>query len=203
MGKYKDLSEKTIEANPFIQFEIWYRKHKISAADEPSSVSLGTASENGSVSVRTVLLKDYSEEGFVFFTNYESKKALQLKSNNNAALLFYWPESGRQIRIEGKVEKVSQKISVDYHNSRPRGSRLSAWASRQSTVIPGREYLEDQYHYYKKKFYKHPVDKPPYWGGYRIIPRWFEFWQSGRFRLHDRISYSLKNGIWIIDRLAP
>ncbi len=203
MGKYKDLSEKNINANPFIQFDIWYRNHQTSGLAEPSAVSLGTASDKGQVSVRTVLLKDYSENGFIFYTNYESKKGMQLKSNNYAALLFYWPESGRQVRIEGKVEKVTEKISVDYHHSRPRGSQLSAWVSRQSTVIPGREYLEDQYRYYKHKYYRHPIMKPPYWGGYRISPHWFEFWQSGRFRLHDRISYSQKNGIWIIDRLAP
>jgi pyridoxamine 5'-phosphate oxidase len=203
MEKYKDLTEKDIDANPFIQFDIWYRNHQRSGAVEPSSMSLGTASDKGSVAVRTVLLKHYDEDGFIFFTNYESKKGLQLKSNDKAALLFYWPESNQQVRIEGKAEKVAEEISVDYHKSRPRGSQLSAWASRQSTVIPGREYLEHQYHYYKEKFYRKPVIKPPYWGGYRIVPDWFEFWQSGRFRLHDRIIYSQKNGLWLIERLAP
>jgi pyridoxamine 5'-phosphate oxidase len=169
----------------------------------PSSVSLGTAAPDGTVSVRTVLLKEHGERGFVFFTNYTSRKALQLELNNKTALLFYWPDSGRQVRIEGKAEKISDDASNEYFRSRPRESRLSAWASNQSSVIPDREYLEKRFKYFETKFKEHNVEKPPFWGGYRIIPEWFEFWQNGQFRLHDRISYTLSNGTWIIERLAP
>jgi pyridoxamine 5'-phosphate oxidase len=203
MVKYKDLSEKTIAADPFVQFDLWYREHSAAGAVIPESVSLATASAEGRVSVRTVLLKDYSANGFVFFTNYNSRKAKQISSNNNAALLFYWPESGRQVRIEGNTEKLPEEESTAYHKTRPRESQLSAWASNQSSVIPDRKYLEDQYKLYKKRFYRKSVDKPEYWGGFRIIPYWFEFWQNGKYRLHERISYSLKNNIWVIERLAP
>lgn len=203
MGKYKDLSEKTIAADPFVQFDIWYKEHSAAGIAIPESVSLATASTDGSVSVRTVLLKGYDEGGFVFFTNYNSRKAKQISSNKHAALLFYWPEAGRQVRIEGITEKLSEEESTSYHRTRPRESQLSAWASKQSSVIPDRQYLEDQYNLYKSRFYRKPVEKPGYWGGFRIIPRWFEFWQNGKYRLHDRISYSLKNNIWVIERLAP
>lgn len=203
MEIYEVLAENTINPSPFIQFEIWYRRHLASGIPNPSSVSLGTAASDGTVSVRTVLLKGHGEEGFVFFTNYTSRKAMQIESNKKAALLFYWPESGRQVRIEGKTEKISGEDSNEYYRSRPRENRLSAWASQQSSVIPGREYLENSFRYYKNKFKGHSIERPPFWGGYRIIPEWFEFWQDGRFRLHDRICYSLKNGSWITERLAP
>ncbi|HKK42227.1 MAG TPA: pyridoxamine 5'-phosphate oxidase [Bacteroidales bacterium] len=203
MKKYEVLSENTIDADPFIQFDTWYRQHLQSGSPNPSSVSLGTASDNGTVSVRTVLLKEYSEDGFVFFTNYTSRKALHLNMNNNAALLFYWPESGRQVRIEGRTEKISPEASTRYYISRPRASRLSAWASKQSSVIPGREYLEECFSCYKKKFKGHPVERPSFWGGYRIMPSWFEFWQNGKDRLHDRICYSFREDTWVTERLAP
>ncbi len=203
MGKYKDLSEKTIAADPFVQFDVWYREHSATGIAIPESVSLATASAGGRVSVRTVLLKGFNKNGFLFFTNYDSKKALQLVTNKNAALLFYWPESGRQVRIEGIAEKVPEEESVAYHKTRPRESQLSAWASHQSSVIPGRGYLEDQYNVYKNRFYRKHVEKPDYWGGFRIIPNWFEFWQSRKYRLHDRITFTLKNGLWVIERLAP
>ncbi len=203
MGKYKDLSEKTIATDPFIQFDLWYREHSTAGIAIPESVSLATSSIEGRVSVRTVLLKDYNENGFIFFTNYNSRKAKQISSNNSAALLFYWPESGRQVRIEGTAEKLSEEESTAYHKKRPRESQLSAWASTQSSVIPDRKHLEDQYNLYKNKFYRKPVEKPGSWGGFRIIPIWFEFWQNGKYRLHNRITYSLKNSIWVIERLAP
>jgi pyridoxamine 5'-phosphate oxidase len=203
MGKYKDLSEKTIAADPFIQFDSWYREHSAAGINIPESVSLATASIDGRVSVRIVLLKDYNENGFIFFTNYNSRKAKQISSNNTAALLFYWPESGRQVRIEGTAEKLSEEESTAYHKTRPRESQLSAWASSQSSVIPDRKHLEDQYNLYKTKFFMKPVEKPGYWGGFRIIPIWFEFWQNGKYRLHNRITYFFKNGTWVIERLAP
>jgi len=203
MSDSSHLTEKEVASSPFTQFNNWYLTHLESGTSIPDSVSLATASSTGQVSVRTVLLKGYSEKGFTFFTNYLSKKGLQLDSNPNAALLFYWPVSGRQVRIEGVVEKVSEEESVTYFHSRPRESQISAWASEQSTPVPDRKYLEDRFAFFSEKFSGKEIDKPDYWGGFRIIPSWFEFWQDGEHRLHDRITYTGKNGLWITDRLAP
>ena len=158
---------------------------------------------DGRVSARTVLLKDYSDKGFVFFTNYGSRKGHQLSDNKRAALLFYWPESGRQIRIEGITEKVSEEESVEYFATRPKESQLSAWASEQSRVISNRMYLDERYDFYKEKYRDRTVDKPPHWGGFRLMPEWFEFWQNGEFRLHDRLTYTKTKERWTISRLAP
>lgn len=197
------LAEKAINPNPFVQFDIWFKEHLASGIAVPDSVSLGTASADGWVSIRTVLLKGYDEKGFVFFTNYNSKKGAQLRSNTRSAMLFYWPESDRQIRIEGIADKVSVEVSESYFETRPRESQLSAWASAQSSVIPDRQHLEKLYDFYKKKFNNKPVDKPQYWGGFLLVPDWFEFWQEGNFRLHDRLTYTKRKDIWIIERLAP
>jgi pyridoxamine 5'-phosphate oxidase len=199
----KGLSEKAIDLNPFIQFDIWFKERLTSGIAMPDSVSLGTASADGRVSVRTVLLKDYSDNGFVFFTNYNSKKGSQLSSNHRAALLFYWPESGRQIRIEGVADKISEEESESYFKTRPRESQLSAWASEQSSVIPDRQHLEKRYDSYQNKFNNKLVDKPQHWGGYRLVPDWLEFWYEGDFRLHDRLTYTKRKDIWVIERLAP
>lgn len=203
MTSYKDFSEKTVDPNPFVQFKIWYSEHLTSGITIPNSVSLGTASEDGYVSVRTVLLKNYDDIGFVFFTNYRSKKSFQLSSNPRAALLFYWPESGRQIRLEGVTEKVSEEDSESYFKTRPRENQLTAWASKQSSVIPNRQHLANLYNSYKNKFSGKPVNKPLHWGGFRLIPEWFEFWQNEEFRLHDRITYTKRKHLWVIERLAP
>jgi pyridoxamine 5'-phosphate oxidase len=203
MDNYRSFSETEIDTNPFIQFDFWYNKRLTDGAEIPNSVSLGTAFTDGGISVRTVLLKSYNETGFVFFTNFKSKKSRQLTSNPKAALLFYWPESDRQIRIEGSVEKVSEEESGTYFKSRPRESQLAAWASEQSSVIPDRNYLDTRYSFYSRKFNEMPVEKPPFWGGFRLVPIWFEFWQSGDFRLHNRLSYTKRNDIWVIERLAP
>ncbi len=197
------ISEKTIDPNPFVQFDIWFRERLTTDIEIPNTVSLGTASKKGSVSVRTVLLKGYDKSGFVFFTNYNSKKGKQLSSNCRAALLFYWPESGRQIRIEGVANKVTEEESVSYFKTRPRESQLAAWASEQSTVIPDRQYLETRYGVFNENFNSFPVDKPPHWGGFRVVPDWFEFWENGDFRLHDRISYTKRKEFWAIERIAP
>ena len=197
------LSEKTVARNPFVQFKAWYNEHLNSGIAIPEAVMLATASANGLVSARTVLLRNYTVEGFVFFTNYRSNKGLQLSSNHGAAMLFYWPESARQVRIEGLTEKVSEEDSEAYFRTRPRESQLSAWASLQSTTIPDRQYLDGMYNFYKNKYSGKPVERPPYWGGMRLIPARFEFWQEGEFRLHDRITYSKRKDIWVIERLAP
>jgi pyridoxamine 5'-phosphate oxidase len=203
MNKKIIFSEETIEKKPFKQFDLWYRERLSAGIEIPDSVSLGTGSADGRISVRTVLLKEYNKNGFVFFTNYNSKKGAQLLSNPKAAMLFHWAESGRQVRVEGSVSKLTVEESDAYFSTRPRESQLGAWASNQSTVIPDRSYLEERYDFYKKTFNDKSVGKPEYWGGFRLIPEWFEFWQSGEFRLHDRISYTKNAENWIIERLAP
>ena len=203
MASFNSLSEEKTELSPFIQFDIWFKEHLKSGIAVPDAVSLGTTDSEGQVSLRTVLLKEYDDKGFVFFTNYTSKKGIQLTSNPGVALLFYWPESARQVRIEGYVKKVSEEESESYFRSRPFESQISAWASDQSSKIPDRQYLEKQYEYFLKKFKDTPVEKPKNWGGFRIIPEWFEFWQEGKFRLHDRITYTKRKDRWIIGRLAP
>jgi pyridoxamine 5'-phosphate oxidase len=199
----KDFSEETALNDPFRQFEIWYKDHLSESNHIPESVYLGTASADGRVSVRTVLLKEFDERGFIFYTNYTSRKGFQLASNNYAALLFYWPEKDRQVRIEGKAEKLAASLSERYFSTRPRESQLSAWASEQSMEIPDREYLEKKFSHYKEAFSGLPVPKPDQWGGYRIVPEWFEFWQDREHRLHDRIVYIKEKDNWRITRLAP
>lgn len=203
MNIKSSLTEDEMDPDPFVQFRNWYKEHVNSGIEIPEAVSLGTSSNEGSVSLRTVLLKGFDQNGFVFFSNYLSRKGKQLEINPVAALLFYWPESDRQIRIEGVVEKVSAEESDLYFNSRPEESRISAWASEQSSAIPNRQYLEDRFSFYKNKFLNQSIERPPHWGGYRLIPAWLEFWQSGEYRLHDRICYTLNDGKWTISRLAP
>jgi pyridoxamine 5'-phosphate oxidase len=203
MTNINDFSEATVDPNPFVQFKKWYGEHLASGTAIPESVTIATATSDGHVSARTVLLKDIKENGFVFFTNYSSRKGSQLASNPRAALLFYWPESGRQVRIEGTVEKIPDEESVAYFHTRPRESQLSACASKQSSVIPDKEHLIALYNYYKNKYSGQEIEKPQEWGGFRIIPEWFEFWQNGEFRLHDRLTYTLKINAWFIERLAP
>jgi len=197
------LSEKTADPDPFIQFSHWYNEHLNERITIPETVTLGTASASGRVSARTVLLKSYDRNGFVIFTNYNSKKGEQITENPFAALLFYWSGSGRQVRIEGLAVKVPEEESVAYFSTRPRDSQLSAWASEQSSVIPDRTYLVERQELYRKKFAGKDVDKPAFWGGFRIIPDFFEFWQEREFRLHDRIVYSRADNTWEINRLAP
>lgn len=201
--KKVDISELIAERDPFIQFNKWYDEHLKAGIAIPETVSLATASKSGKVSVRTVLLKSFDQNGFVFFTNYESKKGVHLSENPSAALLFYWPESGRQVRIEGNAVKVSDAESSLYFISRPKESKLSAWASEQSSVIPDRQFLENRFEYYKSLYSHKEVEKPPFWGGFRIIPDTFEFWHDREYRLHDRIAYTRTDNIWVISRLAP
>jgi pyridoxamine 5'-phosphate oxidase len=199
----KVLSEQTADPDPFVQFTIWNKEHLEAGTDIPDTFTLGTSSSAGRVSVRTVLLKGYNENGFVFFTNYNSKKGAQLSENPFAAMLFYWPESGRQVRIEGTTEKVTGNESASYFGSRPRDSQIASWASEQSSVIPDRLYLENRYNFYKRRFENKDVELPPYWGGFRLTPDYFEFWLDGKFRLHDRIVYTRARETWVINRLAP
>ena len=197
------FSEISVHKDPFVQFAIWYKEHLEAGIAIPETVSLGTASASGRISVRTVLLKEFDEKGFVFFTNYNSKKGIQLSENRSAALLFYWPESGRQVRVEGITEKLSDSESVSYFNTRRRESQIAAWASEQSSIIPDRDFLEKRYNFYKSRYENKEVEKPPHWGGLRIVPDFFEFWRDGEFRLHDRIIYTRMTNVWKINRLAP
>jgi pyridoxamine 5'-phosphate oxidase len=197
------ISEETIDPNPFVQFDSWFKERVAADIEIPNTVSLGTVSAERAVSVRTVLLKAYDESGFVFFTNYNSTKGRQISSDNRAAMLFYWPESGRQVRIEGIAGKVTENESESYFKTRPRESQIAAWASEQSTVIPDRKYLENRYGFFAERFNSIPVEKPPHWGGFRLVPEWFEFWENGDFRLHNRLTYSKRKELWVIERLAP
>lgn len=199
----KPLTELSVEKDPFLQFGHWYEDHLAACDIYPTSFSLGTSSADGTVSVRTVLLKEFDSAGFVFFTNYRSKKAIHISENPKVAMLFYWPESGRQVRIEGLIEKISGKDSDKYFLSRPRESRLGAWASNQSQEIPDRKFLDERINYFTDKFRGKPVPRPAHWGGFRIMPVFFEFWQEGKFRLHDRIVYMPAKNKWKIRRLSP
>ena len=197
------LNETEINPNPLKQFEKWYGDAISAGVPEADAMTLATATRDGSPDARIVLLKSFDERGFVFYTNYRSRKADELDENEKACLLFYWLPVKRQVRIEGTVEKVSAQESDDYFQSRPWGSQLGAWASDQSEVIAGREDLEKRFHEFELKFAGN-VPRPPHWGGYRVKPNAIEFWQGRENRLHDRIRYrAQKDGSWRIERLAP
>jgi pyridoxamine 5'-phosphate oxidase len=196
------LKKSDVDKNPFNQFKKWYNELLQSSVLEPSAMTLATSSKEGIPAARTVLLKGFDENGFLFFTNYESNKGKNLIENPFAELLFYWMDLQRQVRISGKVEKTSREVSEIYFKSRPLKSRIGAWASKQSSEIPNREYLEKQFDEFAEKF-KDDVPLPPIWGGFRLIPQRFEFWQGRESRLHDRICYKKKKDEWEIVRLAP
>jgi pyridoxamine 5'-phosphate oxidase len=200
--KLASFTESDASLNPFEQFTKWWNDAVKSEIDEVNAMTLATVQTNGTPSARIVLLKDYSDKGFVFFTNYESNKGKNLAANPHAALVFFWKELERQIRIEGTVEKVSAEESDEYFNSRPTGSKIGAWASAQSAVIPYREVIEQNVQKYTQVFGTE-IPRPPHWGGYRVVPSMFEFWQGRSSRLHDRLQYNLVNGIWQRQRLAP
>ena len=199
----KELTKKKVDPDPFTQFSHWFNELLKSEVKEPNAMILATASSKGIPSVRTVLLKKFDGEGFVFYTNYESHKAADLSENPNAEILFVWLELERQVRIKGKVEKVSEKESEEYFHSRPTNSQIGAWASKQSSVIPDRVFLEEKFQETAEKYKDGVIPLPPFWGGYRLKPVGFEFWQGRESRLHDRISYRKKNNTWEIVRLSP
>lgn len=198
------LDEKSVAADPFVQFRKWFDESLAAKVDEANAMTLATVDTKSRPSTRVVLLKDFDARSFIFFTNYKSKKAEDIKENLNAALNFFWPALERQVRIEGKLEKVSAEESDEYFSIRPAGSKIGAWASPQSEEIPGRAWLEAQVKKYIEKFAEHEIPRPKHWGGYRLIPRRIEFWQGRESRLHDRILYSKsKKSLWKIARLAP
>jgi pyridoxamine 5'-phosphate oxidase len=198
------LQEEDLAAGPMEQFQRWLALAAEADPNDYTSMTLATADREGRPSARIVLLKGCDERGFVFFSNYESRKAGELAENPSAALLFYWPAFERQVRIEGRVEKVSREESEAYYRTRPRGSRIGAWASRQSTVIGGRAALEEQVRAIEERFPNDDIPPPDYWGGYRLVPERIEFWQGRPDRLHDRLRYRrLPDGSWTIERLSP
>ncbi|MCX7833412.1 MAG: pyridoxamine 5'-phosphate oxidase [Ignavibacteria bacterium] len=201
--KLKSLDTKEVKLNPFEQFSDWFDEVLNSGLIEPNAMILATADKNGKPSARTLLLKGFSDKGFVFYTNYESRKGREIAENNKATILFYWPELERQVRIEGIVEKISRKESERYFKTRPFTSKIGAWASNQSEVINSRFTIIKKFLYYLAKFHSKDIPIPDFWGGYVLIPDNFEFWQGRPSRLHDRIRYRLENGLWIIERLSP
>lgn len=200
--KLASLNESDVAKSPFAQFDQWFNEATKAEVPEPNAMTLATCDAGGRPSARVVLIKDFDERGMVFFTNYKSRKGQDLATNNRAALLFFWPELERQIRIEGRVETVSAADSDAYYQSRPLLSRVGAWASPQSEILESRDALEARFAAFAAEHGENPP-RPAHWGGYRVVPGFFEFWQGRRSRLHDRICYRLAQGAWKIERLAP
>jgi pyridoxamine-phosphate oxidase len=198
-----ELSEQSVSKDPFEQFNAWYNEAVDSGIIYPNAMIISTVNKKNVPSLRTVLMKSFDKYGFTFFTNYGSNKAKDLLDNHNASLLFLWKEMERQVRITGTVSKLSHEQSEIYFHSRPIESQLGAWASKQSSIIPNREHLESEYQRYKQQYEGKIIPMPLYWGGYKVMPTEFEFWQGRDSRLHDRICYSRKGYGWHIFRLSP
>ena len=197
------LRKADLEPSPFTQFGKWYDEALKADLILPNSMALATSTRSGIPSARMVLLKEFDERGFVFYTNYDSPKSRDLEENAYAALLFYWASLDRQIRITGPTKRVSREESEAYFRTRPLDSRLGAWASDQSTVIPNRAVLESRMEAFTAEYENKKIPLPANWGGYRLAPDSFEFWRSRPSRLHDRLRYRMQGGEWIIERLAP
>jgi len=198
------LNEEDVNQNPFKQFELWMHQAVEAEILEPHAMTVSTVSVEGKPSSRIVLLRGFDENGFVFYTNYNSHKGNEMAQNKYACLNFFWPDLERQIRIEGSIVKIDQQISTAYFHSRPRESQIGAWASIQSAVIENRKVVEDAFVHFTEKFKDlEVIPKPEHCGGYNIKPTSIEFWQGRPSRLHDRLRYSLENSNWKIERLSP
>ena len=197
------LNETEINPNPFIQFRQWFEEALSAQLPEPNAMTIASTTPDGIPSARIVLLKEYDERGFVFYTNYNSQKGQELTNNPRAALVFWWAELERQVRICGDVEKIAEIESDKYFYSRPVGSRFGAWASEQSQAIASREILEKNLELIKIKYQDREIPRPPHWGGFRVIPIQIEFWQGRSSRLHDRLLYTRDDYRWDIQRLSP
>lgn len=201
--KLRTLGEEDAAHNAIDQFRKWWQEAIDCEIEEPNAMALSTVDEEGAPSCRIVLLKDFDEQGFIFYTNYDSHKAHDMMQHNRVAILFFWKELERQVRIEGTTEKIAASESDAYFKSRPHGSKIGAWASPQSRVIKNREVLETNVSEAEKKFENGEVERPPNWGGYIVHPGSIEFWQGRSSRLHDRLKYTRENKEWKIVRLAP
>ncbi len=198
------LDRDDLSDDPIVQFEDWFRYACETVPMDPNAASLATVDDQNRPSSRTVLLKYFDDRGFVFFTNYESSKAAHIDANPNVALLFFWSDAARQVKIRGRAERIPTKETLKYFMSRPRGSQIGAWVSAQSSVISSRSLLEIKFQEMKQKFSKKEIPLPSFWGGYRVVPEEIEFWQGRRNRLHDRFQYTKQDdGSWAIARLAP
>ena len=197
------MHERDLDPDPLRQFRLWFEEARDAGIDAPESMALATADPAGRPAVRMVLLKRADESGFDFHTNYESRKGGELDSNPHAALLFYWQPLGRQVRVEGRVERIPTEESAEYFRTRPLGSRLAAWASPQSRPLAGRDELERLYAEAAARFPGEEVPRPPYWGGFRLVAGTYEFWQHAENRLHDRFRYERDGAAWRRERLAP
>ncbi|MDZ7690635.1 MAG: pyridoxamine 5'-phosphate oxidase [Balneolaceae bacterium] len=202
--KRDGISEESVQDSPISQFGVWFEEALESDLTDANAMTLATATADGKPSSRIVLLKGFDDDGFRFYTNYASRKGKELEENPHAALCFYWPALERQVRIEGKVSKLSREQSAKYFQSRPRDSQIGAWASNQSSELVSREQLETKFEEFSQKFEGKDVPLPDFWGGYRLNPHKIEFWQGRTGRLHDRIVYQKNNkGNWSIRRLSP
>jgi pyridoxamine 5'-phosphate oxidase len=192
-----------LDNDPLVQFRYWLNEALRAEVPEPTAMALSTATANGRPSSRMVLLKSLDDNGFTFFSNYESRKGMQIAENPYGSLLFFWPQLERQVRVEGKISQTMRQESDEYFKARPEGSKIGAWASPQSKRIPGREYLENLQKDYLEHFRTRALDRPENWGGYKLVPNLIEFWQGRENRLHDRFEYSRKGHLWDVYRLAP
>jgi pyridoxamine 5'-phosphate oxidase len=197
------LDKADVDPDPIVQFNEWFEKVIDADLHEPNAMILATATADGKPSARTVLLKGYDERGFVFYTNYEGRKANEIEANPRCSILFYWGELERQVRIEGRASRLSGEESDAYFASRPRGSRLAAWASEQSSPVENRSVLEERVRALEDEYEGREILRPPFWGGYRVEPHTIEFWQGRENRLHDRLVYRREDGAWRIERLQP
>jgi pyridoxamine 5'-phosphate oxidase len=198
------VKKMNLDPNPLRQFEKWFNEALTGGETAPEAMALATASPAGIPSVRMVLLKGVHKAGFEFFTNFDSRKSHELKGNPHAAVVFWWRNLQRQVRAEGSIEKIDSEEADEYFRTRPRGSQIGAWASRQSQVISGRAELEKRVRDYEIKFSDREVPRPPFWGGFRLIPSSIEFWEERPDRLHDRLLYRISaDRIWLLERLSP
>jgi pyridoxamine 5'-phosphate oxidase len=198
-----ELRKSDVDPDPLKQFRRWYAEAEEAGLKAPQAMALATSTAEGVPSVRMVLLKTADERGFVFFTGYVSRKAGELEANPRAALLFYWDQLGRQVRIEGHVERVAGQESDAYFATRPRGAQLAAAASRQSAVLRDRAEIDERFAALDREHAGSDVRRPDHWGGYRLVPEAYEFWQHRDDRMHDRLRYRRRDGDWLVDRLSP